>query len=74
MGTSNQLNIQTLHIKEDERDMVVDHEDIKNNAGLEKLQVYAKSLPYSIESNAKMQSLLDFYLMRFVQVSIIFII
>ncbi|KAF8587302.1 hypothetical protein K439DRAFT_1645895 [Ramaria rubella] len=32
-----------------------------------KLQTYASSLPYSIEPNSKMQLLLDFYLMRFVQ-------
>jgi proteasome activator subunit 4 len=51
--------------------MVVDYEDLKDSSGLEKLQTYAKSLPYSIEPNSKMQSLLDFYLMRFVQVSIL---
>ncbi|KAH7104159.1 hypothetical protein BKA62DRAFT_635182 [Auriculariales sp. MPI-PUGE-AT-0066] len=35
--------------------------------GLEKLKAIADSLPYSIESNSKMQELLDFYIARMVQ-------
>lgn len=34
---------------------------------MERLRVYAQSLPYSIEPNSKMQELLDFILMRIVQ-------
>lgn len=33
----------------------------------EKLKNYAKSLPYSIESNARVQALLDFIMLRLVQ-------
>ena len=69
MWTPEPLSLRTLHIDDDDQDMV-DHDDARVNRGFKKLQTYAKSLPYSIESNSKMQSLLDFYLMRFVQVSL----
>lgn len=34
---------------------------------LQKLKNYAKSIPYAIESNARMQELLDFFLLRVTQ-------
>jgi proteasome activator subunit 4 len=34
---------------------------------LKKLAIYAKHLPYPIESNSKMQALLDFILLRITQ-------
>ena len=70
MWTPNSPSIQALHIGDEEQNIVPDHDD-KDNATLEKLMTYTKSLPYSVEPNSKMQSLLDFYLMRFVQVSIV---
>ena len=44
-------------------------EDIEHSVdpSLDRLRLYAKSLPYPIESNAKMQRMLDFYLTRMVQ-------
>jgi proteasome activator subunit 4 len=68
MCTPNLPSLQTLRIDDDEG--TVAQRDAKADPAFNKLQAYAKSLPYSIESNSKMQSLLDFYLMRFVQVSI----
>ena len=43
--------------------------DIENTADhyLLKLKSYAKALPYSIESNSRMQDLLDLICMRIVQ-------
>jgi hypothetical protein len=38
-----------------------------SNRYLLKLKSYAKALPYSIDSNSKMQALLDFICMRIVQ-------
>ena len=40
------------------------------NAGdryLQKFETYAKSLPYPIESNSKMQEILDFIILRITQ-------
>jgi proteasome activator subunit 4 len=34
---------------------------------LQKLKTYAKSLPYDIESNSRMQEMLEFILLRIVQ-------
>jgi len=34
---------------------------------MHKLKLYAKSLPYAIESNARMQAMLDFILLRITQ-------
>lgn len=34
---------------------------------MDRLRTYAKSLPYSIEPNSKMQSMLDFFLTRIIQ-------
>ncbi|TDL28808.1 ARM repeat-containing protein [Rickenella mellea] len=44
-------------------------DDIEHSVdpAIDRLRTYAKSLPYSVEPNSKMQRLLDFYLMRIVQ-------
>jgi len=42
-----------------------------NAAAIEKLKTYAECLPYSIEPNSEMQKLLDFYLVRITQVSLL---
>jgi proteasome activator subunit 4 len=38
-----------------------------DDPALRKLATFAKALPYPIESNARMQKILDFYLLRLVQ-------
>lgn len=44
-------------------------EDIMNSSDryMVKLKNYCKSLPYSVESNSKMQEMLDFIVLRLVQ-------
>lgn len=46
---------------------IPDDIDHASDRYLQKLQNYAKNLPYSIESNSRMQQLLDFILERIVQ-------
>jgi proteasome activator subunit 4 len=40
---------------------------LSDDPSLQKLATYARSLPYSIESNSKMQGMLDFILLRLTQ-------
>lgn len=46
-------------------------DDIRNadskDPAVDRLKTYVKSLPYSVESNSRMQSMLDFILTRLVQ-------
>jgi len=60
-------NLEVLHI-DDDVEMGEKEKDPREAVAFQKLKTYAKNLPYSIESNSKMQKLLDFYLMRIVQV------
>lgn len=39
----------------------------EGDPAMERLKAYVKSLPYSVESNARMQDMLDFFLSRLVQ-------
>lgn len=68
MSNSCPPDLARLHI-DDDMGVPMEGEDEGTAESLKKLQVYARSLPYSIEPESKMQSLLDFYLTRFVQVS-----
>lgn len=66
MSTSYPIDIQNLHIS-DNGDVISEsptHDDVD----WKRLKAYAASLPYSVEPDSKMQGLLDFYLMRIVQV------
>ena len=51
--------------------LLINTDDIKNassdDPATDRLKTYVKSLPYSVESNSRMQSMLDFILMRLVQ-------
>ena len=40
---------------------------LSTDPAMDRLKNYAKSVPYSIEPNSKMQALLDFFLMRITQ-------
>ncbi|GJJ09449.1 hypothetical protein Clacol_003672 [Clathrus columnatus] len=63
MSTSYPIDIQNLHISSDGDTACSGNESLV----WDRLKAYAASLPYSIEPDSKMQSLLDFYLMRMVQ-------
>ena len=62
-------DLTSLHIHDPGPPPVVVPDDILHATGpeMQRLKTYAKSLPYSIEPNSKMQGLLDFFLMRMVQ-------
>lgn len=66
MSTSYPLNFDTLSISGDT--MKVQPDDPRTVRAFDKFKAYAASIPYSIEPNSQMQNLLDFYLMRMVQV------
>ena len=60
-----------IHDPGPQTDDVLIPDDIKNassdDPATDRLKTYVKSLPYSVESNSRMQYMLDFILMRLVQ-------
>jgi hypothetical protein len=71
MSTSYPLSIDKLRIvnNSDDESMSEPSEEPRTVRAFKRFNAYASSLPYSIESNSQMQELLDYYLMKVVQVS-----
>lgn len=45
----------------------IEHPQGEPDPAMDRLRTYVKSLPYSVESNSRMQELLDFFLTRLLQ-------
>ena len=64
------LHLSTLNLNDrpsTSHKAIPDDIEQSKDPSMDRLRLYAKSLPYPIEPNSKMQELLDFYLARMVQ-------
>lgn len=62
-----ELDLSNLSIKDARLNGHATPNGVDTDRYLSKLKTYADSLPYSVESNSKMQEMLDFILLRMCQ-------